>query len=75
MGEIDKGSRILIQAQQKTTVEGTRGVGQLRGYLLENPFGLRDYRLEIGGGDLKSSRGMSSASIDSWSWRFNLMVI
>ena len=56
------------------TVEGTKGVSQLRGYLMENSFGLRDYRLEIGGGDLKSSLGISSAGIDSWSWRLNLMV-
>ncbi|HUV46376.1 MAG TPA: hypothetical protein VMW45_04855 [Dehalococcoidia bacterium] len=67
--------RILIQAQQKATVEGAKGVDQLRGYLMENSFGLRDYRLEIGGDGLKSSLGTSSASIDSWNWRFNLIII
>ena len=68
-------NRILIQAQQQTTVEGAKRVGQLRGYLLENSFGLRDYRLEIVGDGLKASLDTSSAGIDSWSWRFNLMVV
>jgi len=36
---------------------------------------LRDYRLEIGGVNLKSSLGTNSAGIASWSWKFNRMVI
>ena len=52
-GEIDKVDRILAQVQQKATVEGTKEVARLRGYLMENSFGLRDYRMEVGGDDLR----------------------
>jgi len=52
-GEIDKVDRILIQAQQKATGEGTKEIARLRGYLMENSFGLRDYRLEVDGDGLR----------------------
>jgi len=52
-GEIDKVDRILIQAQQKTTIEGAKEVARLRGYLMGNSFGLRDYRLEVSGDGLR----------------------
>jgi hypothetical protein len=48
-GETNKINILLIQAQQKAIVEGAKVVGQLRGYLMENSFGLRNYRLEIDG--------------------------
>jgi hypothetical protein len=41
-GEIEKVDKILIQAQQKATGEGAKEVAWLRGYLMENLFGLRD---------------------------------
>jgi hypothetical protein len=68
-------NRILIQAQQKTTVERAKRVGKSSGYLLENYFGLRDYLLEIVDARLKASLDTSSAGTDSWSWKFNLMAI
>jgi hypothetical protein len=52
-GEIDKIDRILTQAQQKATDEGAKEVARLRGYLMENSFGLRDYRMEVGGEGLR----------------------
>jgi hypothetical protein len=52
-GEIDKVERILMQAQQEATVEGAKEVARLRGYLRENSFGLRDYRLEVAGDGLR----------------------
>jgi len=53
MGEIDKVDRILIQAQQKLSGEEAKELARLRGYLMENSFGLRDYRLEVGGDNLR----------------------
>jgi len=52
-GEIDKVEKILMQAQQEATVEGGKEVARLRGYLMENAFGLRVYRLEVAGDDLR----------------------
>lgn len=52
-GEIDKVDRILTQAQQKATGEEAKEVARLRGYLMENSFGLRDYRIEVGGDGLR----------------------
>jgi hypothetical protein len=52
-GEIDKVDRMLTEAQQQATAEGAKEVARLRGYLLENSFGLRDYRMEIGGEGLR----------------------
>lgn len=52
-GEIDKVERILMQAQQEATVEAAKEVAWLRGYLMENSFGLRDYRLEVAGDGLR----------------------
>jgi len=52
-GEIDKVDRILAQVQQRATVERAKEVARLRGYLMENSFGLRDYRMEVGGDGLR----------------------
>jgi len=52
-GEIDKVERILIQAQQEATIEGAKEVAWLRGCLMENSFGLRDYRLDVGSNSLR----------------------
>ena len=78
-GEIDKVDRILIQAQQKAHVKGAKEVARLGGYLMENSFGLRDYRLEVGGDGLRGL-GAIEDNVDKlianrWSWRFNSMVI
>jgi len=78
-GEIGKVDRILIQAQQKAHVKGAKEVARLGGYLMENSFGLRDYRLEVGGDSLRGLEAIED-NVDKlianrWSWRFNLMVI
>jgi len=52
-GEIDKVDRLLIQAQQQATAEQVEEVARLRGYLMGNAFGLRDYRIEIGADGLR----------------------
>jgi len=52
-GEVDKVDRLLIEAQQKASGEKCKEIARLRGYLLENSFGLRDYRLEVSGDGLR----------------------
>jgi hypothetical protein len=52
-GEVDKVDRLLIGVQQKASGDEAKEVAQLRRYLMANSFGLRDYRLEIDGGDLR----------------------
>jgi hypothetical protein len=52
-GEIDKVDRLLTQAQQKATAEEAKDIARLRGYLMGNAFGLRDYRMEIGADGLR----------------------
>jgi hypothetical protein len=52
-GEINTVDRLLTQAQQQATADGAKEVARLRGYLMGNSFGLRDYRLEVGGDGLR----------------------
>ena len=52
-GEVDRVDRLLIEAQQKAPYEKAKEIARLRGYLLDNSFGLRDYRLEIEGDGLR----------------------
>jgi hypothetical protein len=52
-GEVDGVDRLLIEAQQKASCEKAKEIARLRGYLLENSFGLSDYRLEVGGDGLR----------------------
>jgi len=78
-GEIGKVDRILIQAQQKARVKGAKEVARLGGYLMENSFGLRDYRLEVGGDGLRGlgaiKDNVNKLVANRWSWRFNSMII
>jgi hypothetical protein len=78
-GEIGKVDRILIRAQQKARVKGAKEVARLGGYLMENSFVLRDYRLEVGGDGLRGlgaiEDNVNKLVANRWSWRFNLMVI
>ena len=53
MGEVDKVDRLLIKVQQKVSGEEAKQVARLRGYLMENSFGLRDYRPELNGDGLR----------------------
>jgi hypothetical protein len=52
-GEIGKVDRMLTQAQQQSPADGAKEVARLRGYLMGNSFGLRDYRLEVSGDGLR----------------------
>jgi hypothetical protein len=52
-GEVNEVDRLLIQAQQKAVNEEAKELARLRGYLMENSFGLRDYRLEVNGDGLR----------------------
>jgi len=78
-GEIGKVDRILIQTQQKARVKGAKEVARLGGYLMENSFVLRDYRLEVGGDGLRGlgaiEHNVNKLVANRWSWRFNSMVI
>ena len=47
-GDVAKADNLLRQAQEGTRGESARQIAQLRGYLLNNSPGLRDYRLEVG---------------------------
>ena len=52
-GEIDEVDRLLIEVQQKASGDKAKQIARLRGYLMENSFGLRDYRLEVNGDGLR----------------------
>jgi len=52
-GELDKVDKLLIQAQQRAVGDEAKVISRLRGYIMENSFGLRDYRLEIKGDGLR----------------------
>jgi len=52
-GEIIKVDRLLIEAQEKADSDKAKEIMRLRGYLMENCYGLRDYRLEVDGGGLR----------------------
>lgn len=52
-GEVDKVDKLLIHLQQEATGDEAKEISRLRGYLMENAFGLRDYRLEINGDGLR----------------------
>jgi len=48
-GYIAMVEKFLIQAQQGTNKERGKEIMKLRGYLMDNCYGLRDYRLEVSG--------------------------
>ena len=52
-GDIDKADRLLIGAQQKGNADRVKEIMRLRGYLIANCYGLRDYRLEVTGDGLR----------------------
>jgi len=53
IGEIDKVERLLTRAQEKADSDRAREIMRLRGYLMENCYGLRDYRLVVDGEGLR----------------------
>lgn len=52
-GEVDKVDKILIETQQRASGDEAKEISRLRGYLMGNAFGLRDYRLEVDGDGLR----------------------
>ena len=52
-GEVDKADRLLIEVQQREFGDKAKEVARIRGYLMGNCFGLRDYRLEVNGDGLR----------------------
>ncbi len=53
LGKVERVDSLLVQAQQKASFDRATEIAWLRGYLMENAFGLRDYRLEINGDGLR----------------------
>jgi hypothetical protein len=53
MGEIDKVDRLLIVAQEKADGDKSKEIMKLRAYLMDNCYGLRDYRLVVDGDGLR----------------------
>jgi hypothetical protein len=47
-GDVAKADSLLRQAQEGARGESVKQIARLRGYLLNNSPGLRDYRLEVG---------------------------
>jgi len=52
-GHTEKADRLLVEAQQKADADRQKEIMGLRGYLMANCYGLRDYRLEVGGDGLR----------------------
>ena len=52
-GEIEKADRLLLEAQQKGDTDRESEIMGLRGYLMANCYGLRDYRLEVDDDNLR----------------------
>ena len=47
-GDVARADNLLRQAQEDTRGESAKQIARLRGYLLNNSHGLRDYRLDVG---------------------------
>ena len=52
-GQTEKADRLLTEAQQRGDADRRKAIMALRGYLMTNCYGLRDYRLEVGGDGLR----------------------
>ncbi|MEM2960580.1 MAG: UPF0236 family protein [Candidatus Bathyarchaeia archaeon] len=53
MGEVDKADRLLTDTQRRASEGAAKEIARLRGYVMGNSFGLRDYQLEIDGDGLR----------------------
>lgn len=63
-GEVARADAILRQAQEKAEDEEAESIAQLRGYLLSNAAGLRDYRLVTGYSDGLRGLGAMESNVD-----------
>jgi Uncharacterised protein family (UPF0236) len=52
-GDIYKADGLLLEAQQRVDTDREREIMELRGYLLTNCHGLKDYRLEVDNSNLR----------------------
>jgi len=52
-GDVYKADRLLLEAQRRGNSDREREIAELRGYLMANCYGLRDYRLEVEGENLR----------------------
>jgi hypothetical protein len=52
-GDVARADNLLRQAQEGARGESAKQIAQVRGYLLNNSPGLRDYRLEVGSDGLR----------------------
>jgi hypothetical protein len=59
-GDVAEADVLLRQAQGRAEGEAAQKIARLRGYLLNNAPGLRDYRLEVGRPDLRGLGAIES---------------
>ena len=59
-GDVAYVESVLVAEQQRISTEHAKEVGRLRGYLLDNAFGLRDYRLVVNGEGLRGLGAIES---------------
>jgi len=59
-GDVAEADVLLRQAQGRAKGEAAQKIARLRGYLLNNAPGLRDYRLEVGRPDLRGLGAIES---------------
>ena len=59
-GEVASVEKLLTRAQQEAGKERVEEVMRLRGYLMDNYYGLRDYRVEINGEGLRGLGAVES---------------
>lgn len=62
-GDIAMVEKLLIRAQQGVRKERAKEIMKLKGYLMDNCYGLRDYRLELSGHGLRGL-GAMEANVD-----------
>ena len=59
-GDVAYVENVLVAVQQRSSPEQATEVRRLRGYLLDNAFGLRDYRLVVNGEGLRGLGAIES---------------
>jgi len=53
IGDVANADRLLLEAQQGADIDREAAIMELRGYLIANCYGLRDYRLEVDDDNLR----------------------
>jgi hypothetical protein len=64
VGDIAKADELLKQAQAEVKGDAAKRISELRGYILNNADGLRDYRLEVGYQEGLRGLGTIESNID-----------